>query len=64
MVAYIASRWPLPLIPWRQDAPAYNVTELTEHKRAVCRHLALPHVRQAEGVALQRRCASEDDVTR
>ena len=47
MVAYIASRSPLPLIPWQQDAPAFNVTELTEHEQAVCRHLALPHVRQA-----------------
>jgi len=47
MVAYIASRSPLPLIPWQQDAPAFNVTELTEHEQPVCRHLALPHVRQA-----------------
>ncbi len=47
MVAYIASRSPLSLIPWQQDAPAFNVTELTEHEQAVCRHLALPHVHQA-----------------
>lgn len=47
MVAYIASRSPLPLIPWQQDAPAFNVTELTEHEQPVLRHLALPHVRQA-----------------
>jgi hypothetical protein len=47
MVAYIASRLPLPLIPWQQDAPAFNVTELTEHEQPVCHHLALPHVRQA-----------------
>jgi len=47
MVAYIASRSPLPLIPWRQDAPAFNVTEITEQERAVLRHLALPNVRQA-----------------
>jgi hypothetical protein len=26
MVAYIASSSPLPLIPWQQDAPAFNVT--------------------------------------
>ena len=28
MVVYIASREPLPLIPWQQDAPAFNVAEL------------------------------------
>jgi hypothetical protein len=47
MVAYIASRSPLPLIPWQQYAPAFNVTELTDHEQSVLRHLALPHVRQA-----------------
>lgn len=47
IVAYVASRSPLPLIPWRQDAPAFNVTELTEHEQPVLRHLSLPHVRQA-----------------
>jgi hypothetical protein len=47
MVAYIASRSLLPLIPFRENAPAFNVTELTEHERPVLSHLALPHVRQA-----------------
>jgi hypothetical protein len=47
MVAYIASRSPLPLIPWQQDAPAFNVTELTHSEQSVRRHLALPNVRQA-----------------
>jgi hypothetical protein len=47
MVAYIASRSPLPLIPFQENAPAFNVTELTEHERPVLSHLALPHVRQA-----------------
>ncbi len=47
MVAYLGSRSPLPLIPWQQDAPAFNVTELTEHEQSICRHLALPNVRQA-----------------
>src|SRR6188472_372388 len=47
MVVYIASRSPLPLIPFRDDAPAFNVTELTEHEQPVVAHLALPHVRQA-----------------
>jgi hypothetical protein len=47
IVAYIASRSPLPLIPFRENEPAFNVTELTEHERPVLNHLALPHVRQA-----------------
>ena len=47
MVAYIASRSPLPLIAWQQDKPTFNVTELTEYEQPVCRHLSLPHVRQA-----------------
>ncbi|HWC60847.1 MAG TPA: hypothetical protein VHC44_14220 [Verrucomicrobiae bacterium] len=47
LVAYIASRLPLPLIPWQQDARAFNVTELTEQEQPVLRHLMLPHVRQA-----------------
>jgi hypothetical protein len=47
MVAYVAARAPLPLIPFREDAPAFNVTELTEDEQAVRRHLVLPHVRQA-----------------
>jgi len=47
MVAYVASRLPLPLIPFRENAPAFNVTELTEHERPVLNHLPLPHVRQA-----------------
>lgn len=47
MVVYVASRLPLPLIAWRQDAPAFNVTELTEAEQPVCRYLALPHIRQA-----------------
>lgn len=47
LVAYIASRSPLPLVPFQENAPAFNVTELTEHERPVLSHLALPHVRQA-----------------
>jgi len=43
----LASRSPLPLIPWRQDAPAFNVTELTGHEQPIRCHLALPHVRRA-----------------
>ena len=47
MVVYIGSRSPLPLILWQQEAPAFNVTELTEHEVPVYRHFAMPHVRQA-----------------
>jgi hypothetical protein len=47
MVAYIASRSPLPLIPWQPSAPAFNVTELTGHEQPVLRHFSLPHVRLA-----------------
>ena len=47
MVAYIASCLPLPLIPFREDAPAFNVTEITDEERPVLSHLGLPHVRQA-----------------
>lgn len=47
MVAYIGSRVPLPLVPWRDDAPGFNVTELTEHEVVVAHHLSLPHLRQA-----------------
>lgn len=47
IVVYIASRSPLPLIPWQQHAPAFNVTELISHGELVRRHFALPHIRQA-----------------
>lgn len=47
MVVYIASHAPLPLIPYRENAPTFNVTDLTEHERSVLQHLALPYVRQA-----------------
>ncbi|MFZ2641097.1 MAG: hypothetical protein WA117_08895 [Verrucomicrobiia bacterium] len=47
MVVYVASHSPLPLIPWQQDAPAFNITELTDDEEPVRHHFALPHVRQA-----------------
>ncbi len=47
MVVYIASRSPLPLIPFREDAPGFNVTELNEHERPVRQHFTLPHIVQA-----------------
>ncbi len=47
MAVYIASDSPLPLLPWQQETPAFNVSELTEHEEVVRRHLGLPHIRQA-----------------
>lgn len=47
IIVYIASRRPLPVVPWQQDAPAFNVSELRESEEPVRRHLAMPHVRQA-----------------
>ena len=47
MVVYIASSSPLPLVAWRDDAPAFNVTALTEHEERVRSHFSLPHVRCA-----------------
>lgn len=47
MVIYVGSRSPLPLVPWSENAPAFNVTELTDRELAVSRHFAVPHIRQA-----------------
>ena len=44
MVVYVASRLPLSLIPWREEAPAFYATELTEDDEGVRRHFALPHI--------------------
>ena len=44
MVIYIASRRPLPLVPWQPDARAFNVTALTEHEEPVRRHFTLPNI--------------------
>jgi len=47
MVVFIASLSPLPLIPWQQDRPAFNVADLTEHEERVRSHFSFPHVRCA-----------------
>jgi hypothetical protein len=47
LVIYVAAPTQLPLIPWDQNAPAFNVTELMPSEEPVRRHLAQPHVRQA-----------------
>ena len=47
MVVYIASRLPLPLVPFRQDAPGFNVTELEEYEQPVRQHFTVPHIVQA-----------------
>ena len=47
LVVYIAAPAPLPLIPWDQNAPAFNVTDLTATEEPVRRHFTQPHVQQA-----------------
>lgn len=47
MVVYLASRTALPLIPWQQDRPAFNVSALTEPEQSVRRHFIPPHICQA-----------------
>ena len=47
MVVYIASRTSLPLVPFQEDAPGFNVTELNAHEQPVRQHFTLPHVVQA-----------------
>lgn len=47
MVVFIASRSPLPLIPWQQAAPAFNVADLSEHEERVRSHFSLPYVQCA-----------------
>jgi len=47
MVIFMASRSPLPLIPWQPDTPAFNVADLSEHEERVRRHFSVPHVRYA-----------------
>ena len=44
MVIYIASRLPLPLVPWQPDAPAFNVTPLSEYEEPVRRQFSLPNI--------------------
>lgn len=47
MVIFIASSSPLPLVPWQDASPAFNVKELSEHEERVRSHLSLPNVRCA-----------------
>src|SRR5262245_12517134 len=47
LVVYITSHSRLPLLPWYEEAPAFNVTELTEHELPVRPHVALPFIAQA-----------------
>jgi hypothetical protein len=44
MVVFIASRSPLPLVPWKQDMPAFNVSDLSVDEERVRIHFSLPHV--------------------
>lgn len=47
MVVYIASKSPLPLVPFRTEDPGLNVTELDDHEEPVRRLFSLPHTAQA-----------------
>ena len=47
LVIYVAASTPLPLIPWDQDAPVFNVTALMPSEEPVRHHLAASHIRQA-----------------
>jgi hypothetical protein len=44
LVVYLAGSSPLPLIPFQQDAPAFNVTELTDAEQVVRSKFASPFV--------------------
>lgn len=47
MVVYIGSNEPLPLIPWRDDAPAFNVEALSEFTECVRTHFSRLNIRYA-----------------
>lgn len=47
IVTYVASRMPLPLVPFLEGTPAFNVTAVTAEEEPVQIHLSLPHVRHA-----------------
>lgn len=47
LVVFIASRSPLPLVPWNPQLPAFNVTVLSPHEERVRAHFALPYVASA-----------------
>lgn len=44
MVVFIASRTPLPMVPWSDESPGFNVAPLSEHEEMVRIHLSLPYV--------------------
>jgi hypothetical protein len=49
LALYIASDQPLTLIPWRDDRPAFHVTELKPEQEHVRRQFSHPHVYFAGG---------------
>jgi hypothetical protein len=44
LVVYSGSPAPLPLVPWTESAPAFNVRTLAPHEEAVRRVLSHPHL--------------------
>ena len=44
MVVFIAARTPLPMVPWSDESPGFNVTPLSEYEEKVRVHLPLPYV--------------------
>jgi hypothetical protein len=44
MMIYIGSEKALPLISWKDDAPAFNVSELSEGEAVVKKQFSMPYV--------------------
>ena len=45
LAVYLAADHPLPLIPWRKDAPGFSVTERVPDPERVRTHVSRPHLR-------------------
>ncbi len=44
MALFVAADEPLPVIEWRESAPAFNVQVISETEESVRRHFSKPHV--------------------
>jgi hypothetical protein len=44
MALFIASDEPLPVVEWRESAPAFNTQQLSDAEQGVRRHFTKPHV--------------------
>lgn len=47
LAVYLASEVPLPLVPWKDMAPAFHVSDRVPDRSALTRHLTMPHLRSA-----------------